>query len=176
MCLLYQKWCSYARRANIMVKIARNPIFATKKLPKLWFFIKKQAKPLIFHGFPCQNFPTVNPSSRHAYYGYPQSPGTLSNRIFMMLNVVGRGVSGESVFFLRETTFLTPEHHIWQDSKVDPASKASKPKNSRRSLSWPYADYLGGWVQGFAVNSDITRPYNIGTAERAPRVFRFLRL
>ena len=31
------------------------------------FFIKNQAKSLIFHGFPCQNFPTVNPSSRHAY-------------------------------------------------------------------------------------------------------------
>ena len=33
------------------------------------FFIKNQAKSLIFHGFPCQNFPTVNPSSRHAYCG-----------------------------------------------------------------------------------------------------------
>ena len=33
------------------------------------YFIKNQAKSLIFHGFACQNFPTVNPSSRHAYRG-----------------------------------------------------------------------------------------------------------
>ena len=52
-----------------MVKIARNPIFAAKKPPQTMIFIKKQAKPLIFHGFPCQNFPTVNPNSRHAYRG-----------------------------------------------------------------------------------------------------------
>ena len=33
------------------------------------FSLKNQAKSLIVHGFPCQNFPTVNPSSRHAYHG-----------------------------------------------------------------------------------------------------------
>ena len=40
-----------------------------KTSPNHDFFIKNQAKSLIFHGFPCQNFPTVNPSSRHAYRG-----------------------------------------------------------------------------------------------------------
>ena len=41
-----------------------------KTSPNHDFFIKNQAKPLIFHGFPCQNFPTVNRSSRHAYRGF----------------------------------------------------------------------------------------------------------
>ena len=46
-----------------------------KTSPNHDFFIKNQAKPLIFHGFPCQNFPTVNPSSRHAYRGLAAQPG-----------------------------------------------------------------------------------------------------
>ena len=56
-----------------MVKIARNPIFAAKTRPQTMIFLQKQAKPLVFHGFPCQNFPTVNPSSRHAYRGFNSS-------------------------------------------------------------------------------------------------------
>ena len=34
----------------------------SKNLPKPCdFFIKNEAKPMIFHGFPCQNLPTVSP-------------------------------------------------------------------------------------------------------------------
>ena len=45
-----------------------------KTSPNHDFFIKNQAKSLIFHGFPCQNFPTVNRSSRHAYRGADRPP------------------------------------------------------------------------------------------------------
>ena len=41
----------------------------SKNLPKLYFFITNPAKPLIFHCFPCQNFPAVNRSSRPADCG-----------------------------------------------------------------------------------------------------------
>ena len=42
----------------------------SKNLPNHVFLIKNQAKSLIFHCFPCQNFPTVKHSSRHAYRGF----------------------------------------------------------------------------------------------------------
>ena len=49
-----------------MVKFAPQ----TRKTSKTHgIFMKNEAKPLVFHGFPCQNFPTVNPNSRHAYRG-----------------------------------------------------------------------------------------------------------
>ena len=44
------------------------------------FFMKKQAKSLFFHVFPRQNFPAVNPSSRHAYRG--------SNLVIEWLNIM----------------------------------------------------------------------------------------
>ena len=88
----------------------------------------------------------------------------------------GRGVRAESDFFLRQTTFLTPEHHIWQDSKVDPASKAQKTEKLAALAQLAQYRRRRSRVQGFAVNSDITRLYDIGPAERAPRVFRFFGL
>ena len=45
------------------------------------FFMKNQAKSLIFHGFPCQNFPAVNPSSRHAYRGAVRPRRGLPSRV-----------------------------------------------------------------------------------------------
>ena len=38
-----------------------------KFYPKPWFSLPK-------HGFPCQNFPTVNPNSRHPYRGADRPP------------------------------------------------------------------------------------------------------
>ena len=65
MCLLCLKWCFWVRRANIMVNLALQTRETTQNHD---FFIKNQAKSFI-HVFPCQNFPTVNRSSRHAYRG-----------------------------------------------------------------------------------------------------------
>ena len=46
---------------------SESMFWCKKNSPKHDIFMKNQAKPLIFQGFPCQNFPTVNHSSRHAY-------------------------------------------------------------------------------------------------------------
>ena len=73
---IISKMMFLARRANIMVNFALQ---TPKTSPNHDFFITNQAKPLIFHGFPCQNFPTVNPSSRHAYRGGRWRPACFLN-------------------------------------------------------------------------------------------------
>ena len=48
-----------------------NSALQTRKTSKTSdIFIKNQAKTLFSHRFLCQNFPTVNRSSRHAYRGF----------------------------------------------------------------------------------------------------------
>ena len=68
-----------------MVKIARNPISAAKNPPQTLIFHQKTSKTIDFHGFPCQNFPTVNPSSRHAYRGFNSSSLTDYDSVISLL-------------------------------------------------------------------------------------------
>ena len=53
-----------------MVKSARKPSPNSKKMPHTMFFHQKLSKTIDFSCFPCQNCPTVNLSSRHAYRSF----------------------------------------------------------------------------------------------------------
>ena len=65
-------------------------------------FIKNQAKSLIFHGFPCQNFPAVNRNSRHAYRGGRWRPACFFNLLIRLVRDHVLRPEGHVIFSFRK--------------------------------------------------------------------------